>query len=421
MEGEVKSMRSLPSIVCAVVVVAACGRVPGGTANGDFKLYEAVSDRSQIAVIDSQSHSIERWLPLGTPSPDWKHLYSVAGSSLTDTDPQTGAVRFSLRLPGSYQLPPATLSGLPGGMSQDGRRLVLESFDRTPNGQPTASHFLVVSTSLDTPPISVDMTGFFAFDTISNDGDRLYLIQYLSATNYTVRMYHLSIQQLDPQVIFDKTDPKDSMTGERLSGIPARDGGYLYSIYVRQNDAPFIHALTLDGSPIAFCIDLPGSGYQASSSSFNWSLAMTADGSRLYAANGATGMVSEVDVGSSLSVARSVKFDSGKSVAGVLAQDVSAKELGTGAAVVSPDGKTLVTTSSSGIAFIDTGSLQASAHALTNWTVWSLALSPDGKVLYALGDSGKIAEISMAGRQVAATFDPGAGNPLTLMRVEAAY
>jgi WD40 repeat protein len=412
-------MKSLLWIVCAMVVVAACGRVPGGTANGDFKLYEAVSNRSQIAVIDSQSHSIERWLPLGTPSSDWKHLYSVAGSELTDTEPQTGAVRFSLRLPGSYQLPPATLSGLPGGMSQDGRRLVLESFDRNPNGQPTASHFLVVTTSLATPPIRVDMAGYFAFDTISNDGDRLYLIQYLSATNYTVRMYHLSIQQLDPQVIFDKTDPKDSMTGERLSGISARDGGYLYSIYVRQNDAPFIHALTLDGSPIAFCIDLPGSGYQASSSGFDWSLAMTADGSRLYAANGATGMVSEVDLGTSLSVARSVKFDSGKSVAGVLAQDVSAKELGTGAAVVSPDGKTLVTTSSSGIAFIDTASLQASAHALTNWTVWSLALSPDGKVVYALGDSGKIAEISMVSRQVAATFDPGAGIPLTLMRVEA--
>jgi len=53
-------MRSLVSVVCAVVVVAACGRVPGGTINGDFKLYEAVSDRSQIAVIDSRSHAVER-------------------------------------------------------------------------------------------------------------------------------------------------------------------------------------------------------------------------------------------------------------------------------------------------------------------------------------------------------------------------
>ncbi|MHB8686780.1 MAG: beta-propeller fold lactonase family protein [Candidatus Dormibacteraceae bacterium] len=414
-------MRSLVSIVCAMVVVAACGRVPGDpTGNGDFKLYEAVSDRSQIAVIDSQSHSVERWLPLGTPSPDWKHLYSVAGSSLTDTDPQTGAVRFSLRLPGSYQLPPATLSGLPGGLSQDGRRLALQSFDRAPERQPTASHFLVVSTSLTPAPVRVDITGFFNFDAISNDGDRLYLIQYLSAISYRVRMYRVSAQQLDPQVIFDKTDPKDSMTGERLSGIPSRDGGFLYSIYVRQNDGPFIHALTLDGSPIAFCIDLPGSGYQASSSGFDWSLAMSADGSRLYAANGATGMVSEVDLGSSLSVGRSVKFDPGKTVAAVLARDLSAKELGAGATVVSLDGKTLVTTSSTGIAFVDARSLQAGSHALTSWTVVGLALSPDGKVLYALGDSGNVAEISMATRQVATTFGSGAGHALALMRVEAA-
>ena len=414
-------MRGLLSILCAAVVVGACGRVPGGpTANGDFKLYEAVSDRSQIAVIDSQSHSIERWLPLGTPSPDWKHLYSVAGNDLADIDPETGTANRSLRLPGPYQLPPSTLSGIPGGLSQNGQWIVLQSFDIAPGQQPNASHFVIANTSFHSTPTEVDLNGFLAFDTISNDGDRLYLIQYLSAGNYRVRMYHVFGQQLDPQAIFDKTDPKDSMTGERLSGIPAPDGGYLYSVYVRQNDVPFIHALTLDGLPIAFCIDLPGSGYQASSSGFSWALAMTADGSRLYAANGATGMVSEIDLASSLSVVRSVKFDSGKSVAGVLAQDVSAKELGTGAAVVSPDGKTLVTTSSSGIAFVDTSSLQASAHALTNWTVWSLALSPDGKVLYALSSSGKIAEISTDTRQVAATFDPSAGSPLALMRVEAA-
>ncbi len=413
-------MRGLLAIVCAVVVVGACGRVPGGpTANADFKLYEAVSDRSQIAVIDSQSHSIERRLPLGTPSPDWKHLYSVAGNELADIDPETGAANRSLRLPGAYQLPPSTLGGMPGGLSQNGQWIVLQSFDSAPGQQPNASHFMVANTSFQAAPIEVDLKGFLAFDTISNDGARLYLIQYLPAGNYRVRMYNVFAQQLDPQVIVDKTDPKDSMTGERLSGIPAQDGGYLYSIYVRQNDVPFIHALTLDGSPIAFCINLPGSGYQASSGGFNWALAMTADGSRLYAANGASGMVSEVDLGSSLSVARSAKFDSGKPAAGILAQDVSAKELGTGAAVISPDGKTLVTTSSSGIAFVDTSSLRASTHALTSWTVWSLALSPDGKVLYALSSSGKIAEISMATREVAVTFDPGAGNPLALMRVEA--
>ena len=70
MEGEVKSMRSLRTMVCLAVLVAACGRVPGGpVASGDYKLYEAVSDRSQIAVIDSRSHTVERWLGLGHADP----------------------------------------------------------------------------------------------------------------------------------------------------------------------------------------------------------------------------------------------------------------------------------------------------------------------------------------------------------------
>ena len=49
-----------------------------------------------------------------------------------------------------------------------------------------------------------------------------------------------------------------------------------------------------------------------------------------------------------------------------------------------------------------------------------MALSPDAKVLYALSDSGKIAEVSMDSRQVGATFDPSAGNPMALMRVVSA-
>ena len=113
-------------------------------------------------------------------------------------------------------------------------------------------------------------------------------------------------------------------------------------------------------------------------------------------------------------------IDSGKTVASIFAQDVQAKEFGANAAVVSVDGKTLVTSGSSGIVWIDTAGLRATTHTLDNWTVWSLALSPDGKVLYVLSDSGLIAEVSMDSRQVVATFNPHAGNPMDLMRVAAA-
>jgi hypothetical protein len=52
--------------------------------------------------------------------------------------------------------------------------------------------------------------------------------------------------------------------------------------------------------------------------------------------------------------------------------------------------------------------------------VWSLALSPNGNNLYAVSDSGMLAEISMAGTHLATVFPGGAGQPMALLRVEAA-
>lgn len=413
-------MRSLVPVVCVVVVVAACGRAPGVAASGDYKLYEATSQHSEIVVIDSRTHTIERTLPLGTPSPGWTHLYTVSSDSMVDLDPETGATLHTLPIPGNYQLPPATLNGMPGGLSPNGSWLALESFDKT-STTPTASHLIVIDTSYASPPRRIDLDGFFSLDAVSNDGMRVYLIEYVSPAAYRVRMYDVSAARLDPNVVFDKSDGSEAMTGLRLSGIPSPDGHWLYSLYVREGMSPFIHALSLDG-PLAFCIDLPGAGYSSDSNGFRWSIAMPTGGAQLFATNAATGVASEVNVGTDAppAVARSVEIASGNAVAGRFAEDVQAKEFGANASVIPPDGKTLVTAASSGVVWIDTTGLRAGTRLLTNWNVMSLALNKDGTVLWVLGDSGRIAEISMASRQVSATFDAGGRYPMALMRVEAA-
>lgn len=415
-------MRAFLSALCAVVLVAACGRAPGGPiTTAHYKLYEAVSDRSQIAVIDSQSHVVERWMQLGVPSSDWKHLYSVTSATLSDVDPATGTLVHSMKLPGNYQLPRITLSGMPGGLSQNGGWIVVESFDKALNESPSVSHFLVVDTSFNAVPRRIDMKGYFEFDAISNDGGRLYLIEYGSTGSYRVRLFDVGSRQLNPQVVVDKTNPTESMSGLKLSGIPSQNGEILYSIYARPADAPFIHALNMSG-PFAFCIDLPGKGYESDLNALHWSIAMSRDGSHLYAANAAAGIVSDINLtgNSSPAVARSVNIDSGRSATTIFAQDVQAKELGANAAVISVDGKTLVAAGGSGIVFIDTLGLRVSARALTDQVVRSLALSPDGKILYVLNEHGTFTEVSMDTRKVDATFNPSAGNPLELMRVVAA-
>jgi hypothetical protein len=98
---------------------------------------------------------------------------------------------------------------------------------------------------------------------------------------------------------------------------------------------------------------------------------------------------------------------------------VEAKELGANGAVLSRDGATLVTTGATGLIWIDTATLHARSNQLTKWTVWSLLASPDGSRVYALNDTGAIAELSMSDGRMGATFNPAVGSPIGLLRVEA--
>jgi hypothetical protein len=425
MAGEVKSMRIIVAVLCGSIFVAACGSPIGGRgqAAGDYKLYEAGATASSqfVSIVDSHSHSTERRLPLGTPSGDWRHLYSIRGLELVDTDPTTGATLRTIPLPGDYMLPPANLIGMPGGLSQNGRFLVLESWEGGGASPPAATHLLVVDTTLfGSAPVRVDLNGWYQFDAVSNDGDRVYLIEYVSGTDYRVRIYQVAAQQLDPTVVVDKFDPKESMTGTRLGGVASPDGAWLYSVYVRQTSNPFVHALTLSGAPIAFCIDLPGSGYSTNPSEMHWSLVLSADESRLFAVNAALGLASEIDA-TRQSVTRTVHFAASSTNASrSLIPAVEAKELGGSGAVLSPDGKVLVAAGTTGIVWIDTSSLNVNRRGLNDWHVQSLGLSPDGKTLYALKDSGMVAEISMASGSVDSTFDPADGYPIAFMRVAAA-
>jgi len=418
----VKSIRQLFLAVFGLALVAGCGgRVtPAPLAAGDFRLYEAASTSSSqlVAVINSRSQATESRLPLGAISPDGKHLYSVSSNTLRDIDPHSGAVVRTLQLPGSFNMPPATLGGIPGGLSQNGQWLVLQT-----KGASTSSHMLMVDTSDFKVFSRIDLDGYFEFDAISNDGLRLYVIEYTNVTQgyYRVRVYEVAAGQLGSYTIVDKGGAPEPMTGVRLSGVFSPDGQWLYSVYARQSGGAFVHALNLS-APYAYCLDLPGSGPSSDLNDMHWSLALTADGKHLYAANGAMGVVTQIDNldGYNPSIVRTKQIGAAASTAGTLVQNVEAKELGAQGAVLSPDGATLVTTGSKGLIWIDTATLRARSLQLTNWTVWSLVASPNGRTVYALSDAGVIADLSMADGRLGTTFNPAVGSPIGLLRVEAA-
>lgn len=413
-------MRRLLMALVGLVLVSGCAATEGKPppVSGDYRLYEAASTKSGqlVAVINSRSQTTERRLPRGTLSPDGKHLYSLASNQLQEIDSHSGAVLRTLQLPGYFDAPPANLGGVPGGLSQNGRWLALQT-----SGRRTTSHMLLVDTLDLKVSERIDLDGVFDFDAVSNDGQRIYVIEYASSGIYRVRVYEVAAGRLGAYTVVDKGDPNEAMTGLRISGVFSPDGQWLYSVYARENEGAFVHALNLS-QPFAFCLDLPGPGYSTNMNALLWSLALTTDGRHLYAANGALGLVAQIDnlEGNGPTVVRKGNIVASGSTSSLFIQDVAAKELGPSGSVVSPDGKTLVTAGKSGLTWIDTATLRARSQQLAKWSVWSVAASPDGSRVYALNDAGAIAELWMADGRVAATFDPGEGFPMGLLRVESA-
>jgi hypothetical protein len=285
--------------------------------------------------------------------------------------------------------------------------LVLQTFDQAMAQMPIKSHFIVFDTAFAQPPRAIDLGGYFQFDAISNDGERLFLIQYINGTDYHVRVYDMGAGALNPNFVVDKEEGGDAMAGLKLSGVASHDGQWLFSVYARPDKGAFIHALHMDGG-FALCLDLPdtGKGFAVGdNSSLDWSLALSPDGATLYASNPAMGVVTVI---SAVSPSQGRTFH------------VSEPSHGWPAgAVVSADNRTLLVPGASGVVWLDTSTLTQKRHALDSWTVRSLALSPDGATLYAVNDVGAVAELSMHDGSVTTTFDPNIAHPIALMWVEA--
>jgi len=161
-------------------------------------------------------------------------------------------------LPGAYGIPVVTGDGTTGGMAADGETLVLAAFS-SPPGPGANSMFAVVATGRLRVTQTVLVQGSFSFDALSPDGSTLYLIQYLSTrdfTRYRVRAYDLSTRKLVPGAIVDRREPDEQMHGFPVTRASTRDGGWAYTLYGRDADHAFVHALDTRHS-VARCIDLP--------------------------------------------------------------------------------------------------------------------------------------------------------------------
>ncbi len=169
---------------------------------------------------------------------------------------RTGPVRSSIRVPGQYGIPGVGYNGQTTGLSADGGTLVLA--DLPGNSTPRTTRLIVVGAPVLTVRERIVLRGWFTVDAISPTGHFLYLIHYPSSdiSKYEVRAYDLAHHRLLRAPIVDPHDRGEAMTGFAVTRATSRDGRWDYTLYIRSNDVPFIHALDTVALRTV-CIDLP--------------------------------------------------------------------------------------------------------------------------------------------------------------------
>jgi hypothetical protein len=172
---------------------------------------------------------------------------------------QGGSAR--LHVPADYQLPVVTTRGELGGVSFDGRTVILADGRPSSDGR---TRFLVAERGTLTP---LAFKGKVAFDAIAPRGNALYLTRHTSAsdpTRYVVLQYDRSqktLNRVGVKVVFSAEggeEPSWKMQGLPLSRATPPEGDWAYTLYTAR-EYPFIHALPLGQGAWAACIELPKS------------------------------------------------------------------------------------------------------------------------------------------------------------------
>lgn len=361
-------------------------------------------------------------LPLGTPDRSRTTLYTVDHTALKGhttvraLDPVMGQIVRETQLQGHYELPVVSLDRTPIGLSPNGRRLTLAETSAEGDAE-TQKQFAVLDTAFVEKPAIIQLNRQFSFDAISDDGGSLYLTEHApeDASKYQVRLYHVRRGALDERVIVDKRNVL-VMQGVRHAALPSPDGRWMFTMYLNERHGPFIHALNAT-EQYAMCINLPRDGMEDANKQLRWSLAPAPKGDKLYAVNGALGLVAELNTAEPQIVRQANLFDktstsfpahdtahaqtatvkdATQSNALTITEAAGDRPIPSGYAAITPDGATLFTPGERGIVTVNTADLSLRGAYLTDYTVANVALNAEGSKLYAVSAERGILQLNPA-------------------------
>jgi hypothetical protein len=189
--------------------------------------------------------------PEGVLDPTGGHRFTAtplaSKTVLTKSQTRGGRVLRASVLPGRWGVPVLTNDSTSGGLSADGRTLVLTRIAR---GYPrTNTSFAVVDTTRMAIRDTVELDGEWRFDAASPTGRRLHLIEHrdrLDATRTALRAYDLDHDRL--------LAAEEPIRGLPITRTTGKDGRWAYTLYAGRR--LFVHALdTATGS--SHRLDLP--------------------------------------------------------------------------------------------------------------------------------------------------------------------
>jgi hypothetical protein len=210
---------------------------------------------------------MEGWTGVTAPGAPLRYVTLPAGRQtiLFSVWRASGRVWNWRTLDGMWGIPLVANDGSVGGLSRNGRLLVVTDWTAQRNGLlRTTSRFLLVSTKTLRTWRKVALRGDFAFDALSPDGGTLFLIEHVSrkdATSYRVRAYDVHTQRLLPRVIADRRQENWVMHGYPVTRTASADGRWAYTLYQQPGGFPFVHALDTVART-AVCVGIPWRGNQ---------------------------------------------------------------------------------------------------------------------------------------------------------------
>jgi len=417
-------MRYLVGVfVSAAVVAMACGsaRDDGSLAGATASVVTSknaliVGGKTGVRMIDSTGKQVAD-LGRVIGGSDWRYAFAVVVDNAGNTavrmvDAKTAATVRTVPLTGRWEAV-GDYDGGPTGLSPDGRWLVLAATE-------VPGRFAIVDTTggvqprlLNAGPAASPQSRF-AFDAISDNGESLYLVEHLVATQYRVRVLDVRSGLLMPGAIIDvkqlatTADANGVMNGTFTSSTAGPNGQWFFSVYLHPAMGPYVHALNTT-SRIAECIlDLPtfgNAGAVEMAKQPYWAVVLGRQqtGSRVYAVNGALGQAAVIDP-DAVKVTRTSTFKVPRptqSTTGFVPRPAGA---------VSPDGYRLYALGDKGIFVLDAMDLSLRATFEPGSSFRSLVVAPDNATLYALGSDGL----------TIAALDARTGRPLATLALPAA-